>query len=224
MAWTRERLEEVARTRLGGARLVVVANREPYIHVRDGEKIRCTRPAGGLTSALDPVMQACRGTWVAHGHGNADRAVADERGRVPVPPEDPTYTLRRVWLSREEEQGYYYGFANEALWPLCHVAYTRPRFDADDWEQYRRVNRKFADAVLEEAGDGPAVVFVQDHFALLPRMLKDARPDLVISSSGTSPGPTARCFASARGRRRSSTAYWATICYRSTFRTTATTS
>jgi trehalose 6-phosphate synthase len=195
MAWTRERLEEVARTRLGHAKLVVVANREPFVHVHEGEDIRCTRPASGLTTALGPVMQACRGTWVAHGSGDADQAVADERGRVPVPPEQPTYVLRRVWLSKEEEQGYYYGFANEALWPLCHIAYTRPRFDAADWEQYRRVNRKFADAVLDEVGDEGAVVFVQDyHFALLPRMLKDARPDLVVLQFWHIPWPNREMF------------------------------
>jgi trehalose 6-phosphate synthase len=195
MAWTRERLEEVARTRLGGAKLIVVANREPFIHLYDGEDIRCTQPASGLTTALDPVLRACRGTWVAHGSGDADQAVADARGRVAVPPEDPQYTLRRVWLSKEEVQGYYYGFANEALWPLCHIACTRPRFDADDWEQYRRVNRKFADAVLDEADGGPAVVFVQDfHFALLPRMLKDARPDLVVLQFWHIPWPNREVF------------------------------
>jgi trehalose 6-phosphate synthase len=196
MPWTKERLEEVARTRLGGAKLVVVANREPFLHVYDGDDdVRCIQPASGLTTALGPVMQACRGTWVAHGSGNADRAVTDERGRVQVPPEDPTYTLRRVWLSKEEEQGYYYGFANEALWPLCHIAYTRPRFDADDWEQYRRVNRKFADAVLDEVDDEPAVVFVQDyHFALLPRMLKDQRPDLIVLHFWHIPWPNREAF------------------------------
>ncbi len=195
MPWSKERLEDVARTRLGTARLIVVANREPFIHTYEGDEIRCARPASGLTTALDPVMQACGGTWVAHGSGDADRAVADARGRVAVPPERPTYTLRRVWLSKEEEQGYYYGFANEALWPLCHVAYTRPRFDAADWEQYRRVNRQFADAVLDEAGDDPAVVFVQDyHFALLPRMLKDARPDLVVLQFWHIPWPNREVF------------------------------
>jgi trehalose 6-phosphate synthase len=195
MAWTRERLEDVARSRLGGAKLVVVANREPYIHVYEGEDIRCMRPASGLTTALDPVLCACGGTWVAHGSGNADRAVADEQGRLPVPAEDPAYVLRRVWLSKDEVQGYYYGFANEALWPLCHVACTRPRFDAGDWEQYRRVNRKFADAVLEEAEGAPAVVFVQDyHFALLPRLLKDARPDLVVLHFWHIPWPNREVF------------------------------
>jgi trehalose 6-phosphate synthase len=181
MAWTKERLQEVAQTRLGGARLVVVSNREPYVHYHDGDEIRCDRPVGGLVTALDPVMRSCGGVWVAHGSGNADREAADESGRVQVPPEDPAYTLRRVWLSKKEEQGYYYGFANQGLWPLCHVAYTRPRFDAAEFDQYCRVNQKFADAVLEEVGDEPAVVFVQDyHLAVLPRLLKDSRPDLVV--------------------------------------------
>jgi trehalose 6-phosphate synthase len=195
MPWTRERLEEVARTRLGGAKLIVVANREPFIHVYEGEDIRCMRPASGLTTALDPMLRACRGTWVAHGSGDADHAVTDERGRVMVPPDDPSYTLRRVWLEKEELQGYYYGVANEAFWPLCHIACTRPRFDAGDWEQYRRVNQKFAEAVLDEAGDEPAVVFVQDyHYALLPRMLKDARPDLVVLQFWHIPWPNREVF------------------------------
>jgi trehalose 6-phosphate synthase len=195
MAWTKERLEEVAGTRLGGARLVVVANREPYIHVYDGEDVRCMRPASGLATALDPVLRACRGTWVAHGSGDADRAHADDHGRVAVPPEDPRYTLRRVWLTKEEVEGYYFGFANEALWPLCQIAYHRPHFDASDWQQYQAVNRKFADAVLEEVGDDPAVVFVQDyHFALLPRMLKDARPDLVVLQFWHIPWPNREVF------------------------------
>jgi trehalose 6-phosphate synthase len=172
---------EVTRTRLDGARLVVVANREPFIHVYEGEAICCMRPASGLATALDPVMRACGGVWVGHGSGDADREVVDENSRIKVPPENPSYTLRRVWLTKEEEQGYYYGISNEALWPLCHVVYTRPRFDPQHWEQYRRVNQRFADAVLEEVGSSPAIVFVQDyHFALLPRMLKQSRPDLVV--------------------------------------------
>jgi trehalose 6-phosphate synthase len=181
MPWTKQRLEEIARSRLQGARLLVVANREPFIHVYDGDSIRCMKPASGLTTALDPVMRACGGTWVAHGSGEADRDVVDEQDCVAVPPELPSYKLRRVWLTKEEEQGYYYGIANEALWPLCHVVYNRPQFNPDHWEQYRRVNQKFADAVLEEVGLEPATVFVQDyHFGLLPRMLKRVRPDLVV--------------------------------------------
>lgn len=195
MNWTKARLEELATRSFADARFLVVANREPYIHVYDGESIRCMKPASGLTTALDPVMRACGGTWVAHGSGNADRIATNERDCVAVPPEDPRYTLRRVWLSKQEEQGYYYGFANETLWPLCHAAYTRPRFDSDDWEQYQRVNQKFADAVLQEVEDKPAVVFVQDyHFALLPRMLKNARPDLVVMQFWHIPWPNREIF------------------------------
>jgi trehalose 6-phosphate synthase len=195
MPWTKERVENVARECLNGAKLVVVANREPYVHVRDGCGIRCVKPASGLTTALDPVMRVCGGVWVAHGSGNADRAVTDLHDHVAVPPEAPSYTLRRVWLTKEEEAGYYYGFANEAIWPLCHIAYQRPTFDQSDWKQYQRVNQKFADAVLGEIGAGPAVVFVQDyHFALLPRLLRRARPDLVILHFWHIPWPNPEAF------------------------------
>jgi trehalose 6-phosphate synthase len=195
MAWSKARLEEVARTRLGGAQLIVVANREPYIHrYRDGD-IEWIRPAGGLTTALDPVMRACGGVWVAHGSGDADAEVCDENGRVGVPPDDPSYVLRRVWLTKDDEEGYYYGFANSTLWPLCHQVYRRPTFDPANWDSYRRVNETFARAVLEEARGGPALVFVQDyHFALLPRMLKSARPDLVVAQFWHIPWPNPETF------------------------------
>ena len=112
-------------------------------------------------------MRATGGVWIAHGSGSGDRETADEHGRLQVPPDKPAYSLRRIWLTREEEEGYYYGFANRALWPLCHIAYTRPVFEASDWEQYSRVNAKFAEAVLEEIEGSPAIVLVQDyHFAL----------------------------------------------------------
>jgi trehalose 6-phosphate synthase len=195
MGWTRDRLEDVARTRLGGAKLIVVANREPYIHrFRDGA-VEVMRPAGGLTAALDPVMRACGGVWVGHGSGDADRQTADARGRVRVPPEKPSYTLRRVWLTPEQEHGYYYGFANSSLWPLCHQVYRRPTFDPGHWAAYRRVNEQFAAAVLEEARGGPAIVFVQDyHFALLPRLLKRARPDLTVAQFWHIPWPNPETF------------------------------
>ncbi|HEY4759604.1 MAG TPA: trehalose-6-phosphate synthase, partial [Thermoguttaceae bacterium] len=195
MTWTCENLEEVVRTIFGQAKLIVVANREPYIHVYDGSDIRCMRPASGLTTALDPVMRACGGVWVAHGSGNADRAMVDQRNRVQVPPENPTYTLRRVWLTKEQEQGYYYGFANESLWPLCHIAYTRPKFDLKNWNHYCTVNQMFAEAVLDEVGCEPAVVFVQDyHFALLPRILKNARSDLIVAQFWHIPWPNREVF------------------------------
>jgi trehalose 6-phosphate synthase len=195
VAWTKERLQDVARNRLGGAKLIVVANREPYIHRYTNGEIKWIRPAGGLTTALDPVMQACGGVWVAHGSGDADRIASDAYGRVGVPPDDPSYSLRRVWLSKDDEEGYYYGTSNSMLWPLCHQVFARPEFDAGHWETYRKVNEKFAAAVLEEAEGGPALVFVQDyHFALLPRLLKLARPDLVVAQFWHIPWPNTEKF------------------------------
>jgi trehalose 6-phosphate synthase len=193
--WTKERLVDVARSRLGDAKLIVVANREPYIHRYHRDTIQLIRPAGGLTTALDPVMQACGGVWVGHGSGDADRATADGDGRIAVPPDDPTYTLRRVWLTAQQEEGYYYGFANSTLWPLSHQVYQRPTFDPAHWAVYKEVNELFAAAVLEEARGCPAVVFVQDyHFALLPQLLKAARPDLVVAQFWHIPWPNPETF------------------------------
>lgn len=193
--WTRERLRAHVVDCVRGGRLVVASNREPYMHeLRDGQP-HLIMPAGGLVTALDPVLQAAGGVWVAHGSGAADRQMADTKGRLAVPPDDPTYTLRRVWLTREEEQGYYYGFANEGLWPLCHLAHERPIFRADDWEQYVTVNRRFAEATLEEIGTDPAVVMVQDYqLALVPRFLKEARPNLAVGIFWHIPWPNPEAF------------------------------
>ena len=144
-----------------------------------GGQIQAQTPASGLVTALEPVMRACGGVWVAHGSGDADREVADARGRLGLPSDDPRYTLRRVWLSKEEEEGYYYGFANEGLWPLCHIVHTRPLFRPDDWQHYVAVNRKFAATVLEEieGTDSPMVLIQDYHFGLLPSLIKEERPD-----------------------------------------------
>jgi trehalose-6-phosphate synthase len=173
--WTREILHELIETRLAGVKFIVVSNREPYMHwYGEGGDLECMSTAGGLATALRPIMVASNGTWIAHGAGNADRDTVDERNCIAVPPGDPSYTLRRVWLTRDQEERYYYGFANEGLWPLCHITFTRPIFRTKDWECYQEVNRIFAQAVIEEAGTGPAIVFIQDyHFCLLPRMLKE---------------------------------------------------
>ena len=177
--WTEERLKQFAKLRLGEAPLVVVSNREPVRHVRRNGKIVAETPASGLVTAMDPVMRACGGVWVAQGSGDADRESADDRGRLRVPLDDPRYTLRRVYLTQEEEAGYYGGFSNEGLWPLCHIVHTRPQFRPDDWNHYRAVNEKFAAAVLEEIADTESpMVLIQDyHFALLPALIKRARPD-----------------------------------------------
>jgi len=196
--WTAERLRVSLRTKLQGDALFVTSNREPYHHVYDEkeQKIRVMVPASGLVTALEPVLQACEGTWVAHGSGNADRDVVDEHDHIAVPPHRPSYRLRRVWLNEEEERGYYEGFSNEGLWPLCHIAHTRPVFRPGDWMYYQRVNRRFADAVLQEMeGTKSPILLVQDyHFALLPRMVKDARPDARVSMFWHIPWPNAEAF------------------------------
>ena len=147
LAWTPDTLRGILHGELRGDEVIVVSNREPYIHVRQNGAVTVRRPASGLVTALEPIMRACSGTWIAHGGGSADREVVDRHDRVEVPPESPAYRLRRVWLTPEEERGYYYGFANEGIWPLCHIAHVRPTFRSSDWEQYVKVNRRFAQAV-----------------------------------------------------------------------------
>jgi trehalose-6-phosphate synthase len=194
--WTAERLSVHVRDRLENSRLFVVANREPYIHRHQGKSVEAIVPASGLVTALAPVLCACDGTWVAHGSGDADRETVDKHDRLRVPPEEPLYTLRRVWLSKEEEEGYYYGFANEGLWPLCHIAHTRPVFRVSDWKHYERANRRFADAVLKEMEglDRPVLLAQDYHFALLPRMIKKARPDARVAIFWHIPWPNPEAF------------------------------
>ena len=196
--WTAERLRVSLRKKLGDKPLFVVSNREPYMHERkkDGNAIEVIVPASGLVTALEPVLLACNGTWIANGSGNADRDVVDAHDRIEVPPDRPAYTLRRVWLSKEEEQGYYSGFANEGLWPLCHIAHTRPIFRTEDWNYYQQVNRRFADAVLQEMeGTQSPILLAQDyHFALLPKMVKEARPDAAVAIFWHIPWPNAEVF------------------------------
>jgi trehalose-6-phosphate synthase len=194
--WTPQRLTQHCRAKLEGHPLLVVSNREPYIHVRHGREVRCVVPASGLVTALEPILQACGGTWVAHGSGDADREVVDANDRVVVPPSDPSYTLRRVWLGREEEAGFYYGFANEGLWPLCHIAHTRPIFRPSDWAAYRAVNERFCEAVLEEIVDAtdPCILIQDYHFTLLPQLLKARRPDARVAIFWHIPWPNAEAF------------------------------
>jgi len=194
--WTADRLRAFVQSRLGGDRLFAVSNREPYEHVRRPEGIQCVVPASGLVTALEPVLRACHGTWIAQATGDADREMVDKAGRVRVPPDHPQYTLRRVWLTMEEERGFYLGFANEGLWPLCHIAHTRPTFRGDDWEAYQAVNEKFAEAVLEEIADEESpIVLAQDyHFALLPRIIKQRRPDARVAIFWHIPWPNSEAF------------------------------
>ncbi len=194
--WTPARLREHIRTLLQERPLFVISNREPYIHERKGKSIHPVVPASGLVTALEPVLIACGGTWIAHGSGNADREVVDAQNKIRVPPDEPRYTLKRVWLTKEEEKGYYYGFANEGLWPLCHIAHTRPLFREEDWQYYQAVNQKFAAAILEEFPPGlEPLVLIQDyHFALLPRLIKKERPDARVAIFWHIPWPNPESF------------------------------
>jgi trehalose 6-phosphate synthase len=194
--WTPQRLKEQVRAELDGKKLVLVSNREPYIHEKDGPDIRCIVPAGGLVTALDPVMRVCDGLWIAHGSGDADRETVDGNDTLRVPPGDPAYTLKRVWLTREEEDGYYYGFANEGLWPLCHITHNRPEFRLEDWTVYRKVNEKFSATLLAEiAGEQSPLVLVQDyHLALLPALIKEKRPDAKVAIFWHIPWPNPEAY------------------------------
>ncbi len=202
ISWTPEALRGILREDLKGDEILIVSNREPYIHVRRDGSVDVQRPASGLVTALEPVMRACSGTWIAHGSGNADRDVVDDKDHVMVPPDKPAYRIRRVWLTKEEEAGYYYGFANEGLWPLCHIAHTRPVFRAPDWEHYREVNQRFARAVESESRTSDPIVLVQDyHFALAPRMIRERMPRATIITFWHIPWPNPEAFGVCPWRR-----------------------
>jgi alpha,alpha-trehalose-phosphate synthase [UDP-forming] len=196
--WTAERLRVSLSNKLQNKPLFVIANREPYMHVRGNNNgsVEIIVPASGLVTALEPVLHATEGTWIAHGSGNADRETVDANDHIRVPPDRPNYTLRRVWLSAEEEKGYYEGFANEGIWPLCHIAHTRPVFRPEDWVAYQEVNRRFADAALAEmeSTESPIVLAQDYHFALLPRMIKEARPDARVAIFWHIPWPNPEVF------------------------------
>jgi trehalose 6-phosphate synthase len=158
--------------------LIVVSNREPYMHVRraDGH-VAAVPTTGGVATALDALMRERGGTWIAHGAGDADRKVVDDHDRVAVPPDAPAYTLRRVWLTPLEERRYYNGFANEGLWPLAHIVHVPPHFRSEDWTAYRAVNERFAEAVADELRPDTTSVFIQDyHLALVAGALRARAP------------------------------------------------
>ena len=195
VSWSPDALRTILRQDLHGDEILTVSNRAPYVHTcRDGA-VQIQRPASGVVTALEPVMLACSGIWVAHGSGSADRQMVDARDHIAVPAQRPAYDVRLVWLSREQEDGYYYGFCNEGLWPLCHIAHTRPLFRPADWERYVQVNRIFAAAVVEEARTPDPVVLVQDyHFALLPAMVRRQLPDATIIVFWHIPWPNPEAF------------------------------
>ncbi|MEW5758688.1 MAG: trehalose-6-phosphate synthase [Candidatus Omnitrophota bacterium] len=195
--WTENKLKDLVRAKLGENTLFVVSNREPYMHVTNditGE-VRCVRPASGVVTAIHPILCACGGTWIAHGSGNADKKFVNSKDKLGVPPGDNRYILKRIWLSKEEEEGYYYGFSNEGLWPLCHITHTRPIFRESDWTAYKNVNKKFAESILEELPAKNPFVFIQDyHFTILPRLIKEKRPDAIVALFWHIPWPNPEDF------------------------------
>jgi trehalose 6-phosphate synthase len=194
--WTPERLKVEMENLLHKKKMIVVSNREPYMHIHEGKEIKCIVPASGLITAMEPILKACSGLWIASGTGNADKETVNKQGKLEVPPEEPQYTLRRLWLSKEEEKHFYYGFSNEGLWPLCHIAHTRPTFRNDDWEYYKKVNEDFAIAVLDETkNEEDPFILIQDfHFALLPELIKKAKPKAKVAIFWHIPWPNPESF------------------------------
>jgi trehalose 6-phosphate synthase len=194
--WTSERLKEEVKKILPDKTLVVVSNREPYMHVHAGKEIKCIVPASGMVTAMEPILKACGGLWIATGSGDADWETVDKYNKILVPPKEEKYVLKRISLSKKEEEHFYYGFSNEGLWPLCHLAHTRPIFRKEDWNYYQRVNQKFALAVLEEVKyiKEPYILVQDYHFALLPELIKKERPDAVVAIFWHIPWPNPEFF------------------------------
>jgi trehalose-6-phosphate synthase len=194
--WTPERLKVEMENLLQKKKMIVVSNREPYMHIHEGKEIKCIVPASGMITAMEPILKACSGLWIAAGTGDADKETVNKHGKVEVPPEDPKYTLKRLWLTREEEKHYYYGFSNEGLWPLCHIAHTRPTFRNDDWHYYKKVNEDFAKAVLDETKDeeSPFILIQDFHFALLPELIKKEKPKAKVAIFWHIPWPNPESF------------------------------
>src|SRR5256712_7746796 len=194
--WTEQRLKQFVQMQMNGRLLVGGSNREPVSHVWRGGRTHTPTPGRGRAEGGGPGRRSCGGVWVAHASGDADRETADGRGRLGVPVDDPRYTLRRVWLTKEEEQGYHSGFSNEGLWPLCHIVHTRPVFRPDDWAYYLEVNQKFADTVLDQIKDAEApLVLIQDyHFAPLSALIKAERPDARVAIFWHIPWPNFEAF------------------------------
>ena len=194
--WTPERLKVEMENLLQKKKMIVVSNREPYMHIHEGKEIKCIVPASGMITAMEPILKACSGLWIASGTGDADKETVNKHGKVEVPPEEPKYTLKRLWLTKEEENHFYYGFSNEGLWPLCHIAHTRPTFRNDDWHYYKKVNEDFAKAVLDETkNEEQPFILIQDyHFALLPELIKKEKPKAKVAIFWHIPWPNPESF------------------------------
>ncbi|OFY39018.1 MAG: hypothetical protein A2X18_05655 [Bacteroidetes bacterium GWF2_40_14] len=194
--WTPERLKAEIKNLLQNKKMIVVSNREPYMHIHEGKEIKCIVPASGMITAMEPILKACGGIWIASGTGDADKETVDKDDKIQVPPHDPKYVLKRLWQTKEEENHFYYGFSNEGLWPLCHIAHTRPTFRKEDWLFYKKVNDDFAKAVLEETADEeqPFILIQDYHFALLPELIKKEKPNAKVAIFWHIPWPNPESF------------------------------
>lgn len=194
--WTPERLKIEVEMLLQNKRMIVVSNREPYMHIHEGKEIKCIVPASGMITAMEPILKACGGLWIASGTGDADKETVDKNDKIQVPPHEPKYTLRRLWQTKEEEDHFYYGFSNEGLWPLCHIAHTRPTFRKEDWQYYKKVNEDFAKAILDETrNEEQPYILIQDyHFALLPELIKKEKPNAKVALFWHIPWPNPESF------------------------------
>ena len=194
--WNKERLVKTIQEEFDGSQLVIISNREPYLHdyAPDG-KIKARRSVGGVSISFDSILRATKGLWVAYGGSKADKASVDENDQVKLPPGSERYTLKRVWMTKEELDGYYNGFANGALWPLCHVVFVTPNYVPQDWRYYVKINRRFAEKTIETLDKSQAVIWIQDyHFTLLPKYLRKLRSDLIIGQFWHIPWPTYEIF------------------------------
>lgn len=181
--WSANALSHLMATRMAGDQIIVVSNRQPFTHEFAENQVRLVQPASGLVTALEPIVRACDGTWIAHGSGPCDRDFVDTNDRCPAPVGTGSYTLRRMWLSAAEQSGYCDGFANSGLWPLCHLVHVKPVFRQAEWNYYCAVNARFAAAVVQEARGPNPIVLVQDyHLALVPQMLRRQLPNATIVS------------------------------------------
>lgn len=194
--WTAERLKEFTKAYLKDREIFVVSNIEPYIHKKVKNEIHYIVPPSGLITALNPVMEACGGMWIARSYGDGDRETVDKDDKIAVPPDDPKYTLKRIWLTNKEIEGYHKGFSNEGLWPLCLMVHTRPVFRKSDWKEYSHVNGLFAANLLKEIKNvqRPLILIQDYHLSLLPGMIKKARPDAEVALFWHLPWPSAEQF------------------------------
>ncbi|TEU13428.1 MAG: trehalose-6-phosphate synthase [Hadesarchaea archaeon] len=193
-------VQKLVKSKLRGYKFLIVSNREPYLHMHTPDGVRVKTPAGGLTAALDPLMQATGGTWVAGGSGDADRECVDKQNRCRVPPDKPKYVLKRVWMSKDEVDKFYFGFSNQTLWPLCHNVFREPVFEESFWKGYKHSNALYAEAIKQETrGIDKAFIWFHDyHLALTPKMVRNdtrKKQKLVLAQFWHIPWPTRDIFA-----------------------------